>query len=325
MLGRGGESTYHCGNIAFRQLVEDHKSQYYAPPRSSKSRVVSEVVKKWRNMNPPGRFLTRAQPGSGEESSWHDVGDRRALKKASHSLRDSVRCISIEKKQREEDEKHQGHPISDEDESEESRSCSKIPNRKRGRAANATLLPEFLVSSGSRHEQKSAVLMVHPSKKRRLACDEREDVLDDCRLDRGLLGVGDSREEVGRQAKDSYGDIPSSISWNNALSGDRLESNPSPCGSADWFAPLGGMPVQQPSQALPIASMLIGEFAVANQDGGLSEDDDNFGLFGDERAVLSFLTNSGTAPGGFSLHRPMAVPSKSASRSSGNPSETREL
>ena len=109
MFGRGGECTYHPGNIAFRQLVEDHKVQYYTTPRSSKSQVVVEVVRKWRTQNnPPGRFLTRSTPsntGSGIPSLWHDVGDHRAQKKASHSLRDSVRCLSMEQKQREEEEK----------------------------------------------------------------------------------------------------------------------------------------------------------------------------------------------------------------------------
>lgn len=110
MLGRGGESTYHGGNIAFRQLVEQHKTKYYTCPRANKSRVVAEVVRKWRNMNPPGRFLTRtsaAVPGeTAAQMTWEDVGDRRALKKASHSLRDSVRCFSIEKKQQRQKTNH---------------------------------------------------------------------------------------------------------------------------------------------------------------------------------------------------------------------------
>lgn len=182
MLGRGGESTYHCGNIAFRQLVEDHKTKYYTCPRAHKSRVVAEVVQKWRQLTPPGRFLTRTNPAAGEKSPWHDVGDGRALKKASHSLRDSVRCFSLEKKQKSNEEGCDGGAEI---------SVSAADTRKRGR-------PEMIQSKNNSMAEFNPVLNVQkpklmfmsafedrPTKRQRAACDEREEVEEDCRREGG--------------------------------------------------------------------------------------------------------------------------------------------
>jgi hypothetical protein len=189
MLGRGGESTYHCGNIAFRQLVEDHKTKYYTCPRAHKSRVVAEVVQKWRQLSPPGRFLTRTHPGAGDKSPWHDVGDGRALKKASHSLRDSVRCFSLEKKQK----THEG----DEAEAEISTSTSAAADNHRKRT-RPELIPSSLgkkkpnvvvgraiqLHTIATHKPKMLILPPaldeRPVKRQRVVMtDERED--NDCR------------------------------------------------------------------------------------------------------------------------------------------------
>jgi hypothetical protein len=206
MLGRGGESTYHCGNIAFRQLVEDHKNKYYLSPRAHKSRVVAEVVRKWRQLTPPGRFLTRSNPGDGDKSCWHDVGDRRALKKASHSLRDAVRCFSIEKKQREREQLGHTPDCDDEDDPFVSDIVSPSDGRKRGRVEQEPeYMPSFsdtkgptigryrpagasaYISTLSVNQKKSSSLVVlpaleeRPTKMRRVVCDEREEAEDDCR------------------------------------------------------------------------------------------------------------------------------------------------
>lgn len=316
MLGRGGESTYHTGNITFRKLVEDHKDKYYGAPRSSKSSVVAEVVRKWRSMDPPGRFLTRTHPGSGEDSSWHDVGDRRALKKSSHSLRDSVRCISIEKK------KWEGegvgltglHSVS-EDDTLEIRCFSKnVPDRrKRGIPDNAALLP-LLISSGFKALQKNENdgITAPPSKKRRVAYDEREEVEDDPR-------------QHDTSDNEYHGISATTATLRHAMSADcrdRLESNPSPCGSADWFSSLGGgMPVQQPTQSLPFASCLIGELAVPGEDDDCLSDDDDVSLgqlfSSSPRATLAVASIAAIQTVEFVVHRPIGLHSASNS-------ETRE-
>mgnify|MGYP005847332587 CR=1 FL=1 len=205
MLGRGGESTYHCGNISFRQLVEDHKNTYYAAPRANKSRVVAEVVRKWRAMSPPGRFLTRTHPAWGDESPWHDVGDRRALKKASHSLRDAVRCFTQERREREKQE--QEVPSSSSSAASASgseRNKATIPasgkdNRKK-RTLGIVVAPERSFSNiNCEYVPVGSSKMVincnngwqeqRPSKMRRVVCDEREDEQEDCRREGG--GDGD--------------------------------------------------------------------------------------------------------------------------------------
>ncbi|CAB9507507.1 Transcriptional regulator [Seminavis robusta] len=223
MLGRGGESTYHCGNIAFRQLVEDHKNQYYNAPRAHKSRVVAEVVRKWRQLSPPGRFLTRSAPSEGDKSAWHDVGDRRALKKASHSLRDAVRCFSIEKKQREKellemDNNGQQRNKRGRDEEEEPEYMPSMAVKSRtmmggfGGGYQRDNGREFIMSSSSQPKKPSLIILPaaeeRPNKMRRVVCDEREEAEDDCRREGGeeedcRRGGGDDDERCSGEERDS--------------------------------------------------------------------------------------------------------------------------
>lgn len=121
MLGRGGESNKHVsilfgdhaelhsflflflltlslslllllllffqiGNIKFRKFIEKYKRVYQNATRSEKAEIALEVVYTWRELNPPGRFLTKTYPNQGEKCLWHDVGDEQARKKASKSL-----------------------------------------------------------------------------------------------------------------------------------------------------------------------------------------------------------------------------------------------
>ncbi|KAL3793777.1 hypothetical protein HJC23_013339 [Cyclotella cryptica] len=94
LCGRGGGTNAHPGNIKFRKLVAAHKLRYLAASKSDKPGVAREVVKEWRNLNPPGRFLAKMDEGNekddGREQSvlWHDVGDKKAREKASQCLRE---------------------------------------------------------------------------------------------------------------------------------------------------------------------------------------------------------------------------------------------
>ena len=94
-LGRGGDANSHIGNIKFRQLISQYKPRYIAASRSNKPFVAEEVVQIWRNLDPPGRFLIRTDPSLGDDSTWHDVGDRRARKKASQALREKDRSDDL--------------------------------------------------------------------------------------------------------------------------------------------------------------------------------------------------------------------------------------
>lgn len=82
MLGRGGGSNNHVGNVNFRKLVCEHKMRYFACSKVEKPNVARDVVNLWRRQSPPGRFLTR------EGENWYEVGDKKAREKASQCLRE---------------------------------------------------------------------------------------------------------------------------------------------------------------------------------------------------------------------------------------------
>lgn len=98
LCGRGGGTNAHSGNIKFRKLVAAHKLRYLAANKSDKPGVARDVVREWRSMDPPGRFLakvdgtkrTPAYPASDNDKSvlWYDVGDKKAREKASQCLRE---------------------------------------------------------------------------------------------------------------------------------------------------------------------------------------------------------------------------------------------
>jgi hypothetical protein len=88
LCGRGGHTIHWSGNIKFRALVEQHRDRYHAASRVEKSKVVAEVVQMWRQMTPPGRFLTLTEPNLGDASPWHDIGDKNAQKKTAKRLRE---------------------------------------------------------------------------------------------------------------------------------------------------------------------------------------------------------------------------------------------
>mmetsp|Transcript_37111 Transcript_37111/g.42343 ORF Transcript_37111/g.42343 Transcript_37111/m.42343 type:complete len:376 (-) Transcript_37111:199-1326(-) len=88
MCGRGGGTNHHIGNIRFRQLVNEQKLRYLAASKVDKPKVSTEVVQIWRALNPPGRFLTKTDASKGDDSLWHDVGDKKAREKASQCLRE---------------------------------------------------------------------------------------------------------------------------------------------------------------------------------------------------------------------------------------------
>ncbi|CAB9512536.1 Transcriptional regulator [Seminavis robusta] len=94
-LGRGGDANSHVGNIKFRQLVNQFKTRYSAASRANKPLVADEVVQIWRKLDPPGRFLIRTHPSMGDDSPWHDVGDKKARKKCSQALREKDRSEDL--------------------------------------------------------------------------------------------------------------------------------------------------------------------------------------------------------------------------------------
>jgi len=95
LLGRGGGTNNHAGNIKFRKLVNEHKMRYLACSKVDKPKVARQVVALWRKLDPPGRFLARQDeskrgPGSvkSQDNVWYEVGDKKAREKASQCLRE---------------------------------------------------------------------------------------------------------------------------------------------------------------------------------------------------------------------------------------------
>jgi hypothetical protein len=95
LLGRGGGTYNHCGNIKFRKLVNEHKMRYLACSKVDKPKVAREVVRLWRMMEPPGRFLacrdgtkTGLRSVQVADSMWFEVCDKKARVKASQCLRE---------------------------------------------------------------------------------------------------------------------------------------------------------------------------------------------------------------------------------------------
>ena len=83
MTGRGGSTNLNPGNIKFRRIVEDLKPTYQQANRTSKSAVAMNVIKDWRALNPPGRFLALNKL----TQLWDDIGDGAAREKCSAALR----------------------------------------------------------------------------------------------------------------------------------------------------------------------------------------------------------------------------------------------
>ena len=116
LCGRGGATNAHPGNIKFRKLVAAHKLRYLAATKCDKPAVAKDVVREWRAMDPPGRFLAKMENpsksgggggGDGNNTSeddttfgmsnnnntkapeyWYDIGDKKAREKASQCLRE---------------------------------------------------------------------------------------------------------------------------------------------------------------------------------------------------------------------------------------------
>lgn len=79
-------SDYHIGNNRFRYMAALYKSLYMSENRVGRRAITREVVDKWRQQKPPGRFLKRNDPSKGHDSSWEDAGDEMALGKAAKVL-----------------------------------------------------------------------------------------------------------------------------------------------------------------------------------------------------------------------------------------------
>jgi hypothetical protein len=79
-----GKTNHHPGNIKRRLIIEERKDEYMTSSRNGKPIIAMEVVRIWRDLSPPGRFLRKNE----ETGLWDDIGDEDACIKCSHTLRE---------------------------------------------------------------------------------------------------------------------------------------------------------------------------------------------------------------------------------------------
>eukprot|EP00980_Cylindrotheca_fusiformis_P003385 scaffold751_cov87-Cylindrotheca_fusiformis.AAC.10 len=97
LCGRGGETNKHPGNLHWRKLVKDCKSDYIMLTRPQKMELSRSIVKAVKSQDPPGRFLQK----DSKTNKWVVVGDERARVKTSQALREGapdIRKMAASKK-----------------------------------------------------------------------------------------------------------------------------------------------------------------------------------------------------------------------------------
>ena len=88
LLGRGGKINNHPGNQQFRSIIEEYKERYnFATSKATKALISREVINRIAAMNPPGRFISRNDAGTG---MWYEERKENALKKTSQALREGA-------------------------------------------------------------------------------------------------------------------------------------------------------------------------------------------------------------------------------------------
>jgi hypothetical protein len=85
LLGRGGKTFRHTGNIQLRDLARTVSKRYYESTKLEKSQISRELVNTLQSLDPPGRFLKKVSM-----NEWEEVDDVIAREKASQCLRDAV-------------------------------------------------------------------------------------------------------------------------------------------------------------------------------------------------------------------------------------------
>jgi len=85
LCGRGTWVYRHTGNKQLRTIADSSKGPYFSKSATKlrKGRIAASIVQKIRNMDPAGRFLRK----NDEDSSWYDIGDRKAARKVEQALR----------------------------------------------------------------------------------------------------------------------------------------------------------------------------------------------------------------------------------------------
>jgi hypothetical protein len=99
LLGRG--TLINAGNQQYLHLVQQAKRNYVMSPKKSKGVFALNIMKKIKQLNPPGRFL-KQDP---ESMLWYEISHMSALHRTRQSLRDGAPKLKKQIEKIEEEEK----------------------------------------------------------------------------------------------------------------------------------------------------------------------------------------------------------------------------
>jgi hypothetical protein len=92
LSGRGNGVAIYPGNRQFREFIRLFKDRYVRAYRNEKGTVASDVIKTVLSLNPPGRFVEKANK-TGTEFQLVDYS--RALEKTSQALREGSAALRV--------------------------------------------------------------------------------------------------------------------------------------------------------------------------------------------------------------------------------------
>jgi hypothetical protein len=58
LMGRGGKNNRHVGNEKLRDIAREKVEQYTVSTKKAKSAISRDIVKRIRDMDPPGRYVS---------------------------------------------------------------------------------------------------------------------------------------------------------------------------------------------------------------------------------------------------------------------------
>ena len=113
LCGRGAYVNGHTGNSRLRKLCSERKANFDAGNFTDKRALATEVVQTIRSLNPPGRFLKKANTKDGKtgdepaveliDGVWEELNDEKAIHKACQVMRDmdrKDRAFRVERKEK---------------------------------------------------------------------------------------------------------------------------------------------------------------------------------------------------------------------------------
>jgi hypothetical protein len=102
LCGRGGLINKHPGNIVYRKVVDYNKPFYQTVHKKHRILVSQSIVQSI--LNDGGRFLMSGEQKIQAETSWTEIGYKRAVQKTSQALRERVSESTPGEEEREADE-----------------------------------------------------------------------------------------------------------------------------------------------------------------------------------------------------------------------------